>query len=307
MTGKVLVTGSEGFLGRHCCEHLRGMGHEVAGYDLPRGDILDRSALAKALRGKDLCVHLAAMANLHECREATARAERVNVLGTEQLARACCEAGVGLLFVSTACIYGNNGYGIQVETNPVAPTEHYSRTKWRGEKALEALAQSHGLDYLILRPATFYGPGMRKALAIYRLLSAHLEGAPVTIEGSGEQTRSYTHVRDVAGAIGLLLRRWPEDPCRIYNCAGGETHSVLELLELCQSVAGRSVARCHVQDREGQIRRSQIDSSRLRALGWRPQISLRRGLLDLRLQLCSRRPSPLECAGKVQLAGSPRA
>ena len=281
MTRKVLVTGSEGFLGRHCCEDLHGRHYEVAEFDLPRGDILDRNALAEALCGKDMCVHLAAMADLHKCAEAGDKAEKVNVLGTERVASACCEAGVRLLFVSTVCIYGNNGCDVQVETNPVAPTEHYSKTKWRGERALEALAQSRGLDYLILRPATFYGPGMREALAVYKLLRAHLEGMPVTIEGSGEQTRSYTHVRDVAEAIGLLLQRWPEDTCKIYNCAGDEAYSVLELLALCESVTGRRVKWQYVRDREGQIHRSHIDSSRLRAQGWKPKISLRQGLIDL--------------------------
>lgn len=287
MMGRVLVTGSEGFLGRYCCEDLHGRGYEVAGFDLPQGDILNRATLAKHLRGKDLCVHLAAMANLYECAEAEDKAEKVNVLGTNRVAEACYEASVKMLFVSTACIYGNNGFEIQHEANPVAPTEHYSKTKWQGERTLESLAQHRGLEYLILRPATFYGPGMREALAIYRLLNAHVEGKPVTIEGSGEQTRSYTHVRDVVSAIGLLLQRWPEDTCKIYNCAGNEAHSVLELLELCENVTGRSVSRCHVRNRKGQIHRSRIDSSRLRALGWRPQVSLQQGLLDLYYQLCN--------------------
>ncbi len=303
MMGKVLVTGSEGFLGKYCYEDLRDRGSDVAGFDLSSGgDILDKEALAKAMRGRDVCVHLAAMADLYECAEARDRSERVNVLGTERVASACCETGVKMLFVSTACVYGNNGFEVQYETNPVAPTEHYSKTKWQGEGVLEALARSRGLEYLILRPATFYGPGMREALAIYKLLIAHLEGKPVTIEGSGEQTRSYTHVRDVASAIGLLLQKWPEDPCRIYNCAGDETHSVRELLALCRNISGHSVAQRDVRDREGQIYRSHINSTRLCTLGWKPKISLRQGLLDLYRQLCNQEPSFPEWTGTAQLA-----
>ena len=272
---RILVTGSEGFLGAHLVRELKRHDHEVVGYDLARGqDILDRKQLDAALHGVHVCIHLAAIADLYIAEEHPEQAQRVNVQGTATVLEACDLAGVRLLYCSTCCIYGNNGVACSDETAPAMPTELYARTKLEGEHLIQGSRHSH----VILRLATFYGPGMRQSLATWRFLHAALEGETITIHGSGEQTRCYTHVEDVCTGIIRVL----EEPTAsgIINISDDRSVSVNELAEISMKIVGHRVPTKKVKDRDGQIHHSAIDNTRLRRLGWAPRWTLEEGLWE---------------------------
>lgn len=269
----VLVTGSEGLLGRATVAALAADGHRVQGYDLALGDdILDHGSLVRALDGCAACIHLAAVADLYVAEEQQELTERVNVEGTRRVAVACGAAGARLLYASTCCVYGNNGVPLCDEAAPPVPTELYARTKLAGE----AFVNLAGPRSTVLRLATFYGPGMRASLATHRFLRQALAGEPIEIHGSGRQTRCYTHVEDVARGIVAVLRSERTLPC--VNVATSEVVSVLELAKLAMQLAERRIPLRFVEDRGGQILESRIDSRLLRSLGWAPQWTLRAGL-----------------------------
>lgn len=273
MSGVVLVTGSAGLLGLSLCTELRERGRAVRGYDIADGDdILDRAKLARALDGCVACVHLAAVADLYDAEADPDRCERVNVVGTRRVAEACREAGVRLLYASTCCVYGNNGVARCDEAAPPAPSERYAQSKLDGE----AFVPLAGAQAVIMRLATFYGPGMRETLATSVFLRHALAGLPIEIHGDGRQTRCYTHVEDIARGIVSVLDS-PARP-RCVNVASDEVCSVLELARLTQRVTGVEVPLRFVADRPGQIRHSAIDSSLLRGLGWAPRWTLAEGL-----------------------------
>jgi UDP-glucose 4-epimerase len=273
MTGVVLVTGSEGFLGQVVCAELRRREIPVRPYDIAFGDdILDAARLQQSLNDCVACLHLAAVADLYEAESNQDRCRLVNVEGTRRVAVACRAAGSRLLYASTCCVYGNNGVDRCDEKALPAPSECYARSKLDGE----AFVSLSGPDGVILRLATFYGPGMRGTLATSVFLRQADAGLPIEIHGDGKQTRCYTHVDDVARGIVTAL----ESPSRhpIVNVASDETCSVLELARLVQQVTGKTVPLRFVSDRPGQIRQSAIDSSLLRSLGWTPRWSLSDGL-----------------------------
>lgn len=272
---RVLVTGSEGFLGRHLVRALAARGYEAVHYDVQLGhDILDRERLQRALRDVSVCIHMAAVADLYVADEEPGRAREVNVAGTAAVLRACDAAGVRLLYGSTCCVYGNNAVERSCEGAPVCPTELYAQTKLEGERLVLTSPSPHA----ILRLATFYGPGMRPSLATWRFLHAAMVGAPIEIHGTGEQTRCYTHVDDVCTGIIRVL----EEPrvTGIINIADERSVSVNELAAISMQVAGRVVPTNKVEDRAGQILHSAIDSSKLRELGWAPAWTLEDGLRD---------------------------
>ena len=273
MSGLVLVTGSEGFLGANVCAELRRCGYALRGYDLRNGDdILDRERLRSALQGCMGCLHLAAVADLYDAEADPMRCELINVEGTRRVAEACRISGARLLYASTCCVYGNNGVERCDETAAPAPSERYAQTKLAGE----AFVPLAGADAVVLRLATFYGPGMRETLATSIFLRRALAGQEIIVHGDGQQTRCYTHVDDIARGIVTVLDSPARPSC--VNVASEEVCSVLELARIAQRAVGVEVPLRFVADRPGQIRHSKIDSGLLRKLGWAPRWSLADGM-----------------------------
>ena len=270
---KVLVTGSEGFLGHRLCKLLEARNeHTVVRYDLQLGhDVLDAKQLDHALNGVDACIHLAAVADLYIAEDNPELTQSINVDATRLVLEACNRHNVRLLFASTVCAYGNNGCEKSDENAPLAPTEVYASSKATAETLL-----AHHLDkHCILRLATFYGPGMRSSLATSVFMHSLLNDDVIHVHGDGQQTRCYTHVDDVAQGIICILE---SDQNGVFNVAGQEEVSVLELIDILGTITNKIPQLHFIEDRSGQIQRSNISSNRLRRLGWRPKYTLERGL-----------------------------
>lgn len=275
MTKKILVTGSSGFLGVSVCRELVAAGYEVVEFDIRNGlSILDARQVHFSLQDCDICIHLAAVADLYEAEDKPEECHKINVDGTRIIAEACLQFGVRLLYASTCCAYGNNGEEISDELSSVSPTELYAETKLAGEKVIE----QSGCNYYLLRLATFYGPDMRKSLATAVFLEKAKQEQTIEIHGDGHQTRCYTHVDDIATGIRIVVEN--EDAPRIINISDDTPYSINQLVTLINEITGRNVDIEYVEDRVGQIRSSVINSDRLRKFGWEPSWTLFSGLMD---------------------------
>ena len=286
---RVLVTGSSGFLGRHLLLVLQGYGCDVFPYDITDGkDIRCEESLLSEFRRNRItcCVHLAAIADLNEAEKNPAFTNSVNVDGTRVVLSCCNEVGVRLLFASTCCVYGNNGVaGASDESSPVAPPELYARTKLVSEEHILHSGSTLGLNHVVMRLATFYGPNMRPSLATSLFLKAAEQHEPILIHGDGNQTRCFTHVHDIAEGIRVVLQTTGFSG--IVNISDDRECSVNELAHICMQVVRNVVDIHHVTDRCSQIKRSKIDNSHLRALGWKPTVSLEAGMMGCRTQSIS--------------------
>jgi UDP-glucose 4-epimerase len=272
---RVLVTGSEGFLGQHLVQLLKEKGHEVVRYDLSLGDdILNAEKLRISLQGCDVCIHLAAVADLYIAEDYPEKAQEINVDGTRIVVEICNELDIRLLYASTCCVYGNNGVDLSDEKSPVSPTEHYARTKLEGEKFVSNSVNGH----TIMRIATFYGPQMRDSLATSIFLRAAASGNPILIHGTGEQTRCFTHVLDICSGIVCVMENNGFEG--VINISDDMEISVNELAKIAMQVVGNDVVIMHTPERDGQIFRSSIDNNLLRGLGWAPKWTLERGLRE---------------------------
>ena len=272
---RVLVTGSEGFLGRRLCALLETQTeHIVLRYDLQLGhDVLNAEQLDDALNGVDACIHLAAVADLYIAEEDPERTQSINVEATRLVLEACNRHEVRLLFASTVCAYGNNGYEQSDEKAPLAPTEVYASSKATAETLFSNQLDKH----CILRLATFYGPDMRPSLATSVFLRSLLNDEVIHIHGDGLQTRCYTHVDDVAQGILCILESKQNG---VFNIASEEELSVLELIDILSKVTNKVANVEFVDDRAGQIRKSNISSKRLNSLGWWPRYTIEDGLMS---------------------------
>ena len=271
---KILVTGSSGLLGRSLVRFLCQHGVQTVPYDLSHGkDIRDRNSFRQSLQGVDLCIHLAAVADMYVAAQDRDFCFEINLGATRMIAEECAKQDVRLLFISTVCVYGNNGCKRQVEMSPLCPHDNYTESKVAAEVLLPEV---ENLDYRIMRPSTFYGSGMRGSLATQKFLDACLKGKAIQIHGDGMQTRCFTHVDDIASALITVAAKWPEE--KVFNIASDEERTVLQLAEIAGCVTNIRPRIEYISDREGQIRISSIDSSLLKSYGWRAKYSLREGL-----------------------------
>jgi UDP-glucose 4-epimerase len=296
---RVLLTGGAGFIGSHVAEALLERSHEVAVLDnlssgkyenVPEGARLFgediRSGCEEVFqefRPEVLCHQAAQMDVRRSVREPDFDAD-VNVLGTIRLLQNCAKYGVRrVIFASTGgAVYGEQEEFPAPEDHPQYPVSPYGVSKLAGERYLHFYHVQYGLSYAALRYANVYGPRQdpHGEAGVVAIFSGNLAAQKVsTINGTGEQTRDYVYVGDVARANVLALEGDP--PSCAYNVGTGVETSVNRLHELLLGVSGKDLPPKHGPAKPGEQLRSSIDPARAgRALGWRPEVELAMGLKE---------------------------
>jgi GDP-4-dehydro-6-deoxy-D-mannose reductase len=307
---KLLVTGADGFVGRHLVRRLAGEGHRIAAACRPGGRAVDwgggdvtlvpleltedvsvRGALEFA---PDAVVHLAAVASNREASADPGHAWTVNAAGTARLAEAMGRrregggGGARLLLVSSGEVYGPGRNMPRRESDPVAPASPYAASKAGAELAALEVWRRTGLPVVIARPFSHTGPGQETRFVlpafIERMREAKATGARTVRSGNLDPIRDLLDVRDVVEAYVRLLGSG--EPGEIYNIARGEGSSVRELFDRLARLVG---VRVEPELEPSLARASDIphlvgDSTKLRrATGWAPSRSLEqtlRGLVD---------------------------
>ena len=290
---KYVVTGAAGFIGSHLSEALLARGDEVVGVDCftdyydpalkeenARGIDVRRVDLAEDsldLDGVDGVFHLAGQPGVRSFGEAFPLYLRRNVLATQRVFQSAAGAGVRVVFASSSSIYGEaERYPTPEETTP-RPISPYGVTKLACEHLAAAYATAFGLDAVVLRYFTVYGPRQRPDMFFRRVCDALLTGGTFEIYGSGEQSRSFTEVGDTVAATIAAMDGGA--PGTVYNVGGGEEASMLEAIALLERAAGRTLDVRHVEVARGDVRRTKAEVSRIRdALGWEPRVGLAGGL-----------------------------
>jgi UDP-glucose 4-epimerase len=290
---RAIVTGGAGFIGSHVAEALVARGDEVhvldslatgsiekvpAGAELHLGDIRwGDSALFDSVR-PELCVHLAAQADVGTSVERPDYDAEVNVLGTLRVLEAARAHGTHVVFSSTGgAIYGECD-GPAAEDAPRRPISPYGISKLAGEEYVTGWNRLFGTRHVSLRFANVYGPRQEATLeggVIAIFLERLAAGEETTIFGSGEQTRDFIYVGDVVQ--GVLAAA--EHEGGIYNIGTGVATSVSELHAVCRRVTGIDREPVYAEARPGDIERSVTDPGlAARELGWRAEHSLEEGL-----------------------------
>jgi UDP-glucose 4-epimerase len=289
---KVLVTGGAGFIGSHVVDRLQAVGHEPRIFDLVAsphrhvrevetvlGDLCDRDAVARALAGCDAVVHLAAVADVDQVTRDPARADQVNVRGTQTLLDAARELDTGrFVFASTIWVYGDASgpEAVDEETPLGLPKHFYTATKIAGEMYAGAYTELYGLEHTILRFGIPYGPRSRPTAVLAAFTAKALAGQPLTIAGDGTQSRRFVYVEDLAdGVVASLV---PVAANRIYNLVGHENTSVRAIARAVRDVVGE-VPIVHVDGRAGDLKGGNVSGERAATeLGWEPSTTFAEGV-----------------------------
>ncbi|MFH0812668.1 MAG: NAD-dependent epimerase/dehydratase family protein [Pseudomonadota bacterium] len=294
---KILLTGGAGFIGSHVADFLIEEGHRVAIVDnLSTGsesninpstsfyhlDILDESLEEIFIREKpDIVNHHAAQVSVRDSVDNPMQDLEVNVRGTLHILGLSRKYRVKkvILASSGGAIYGEQDEFPANEEHPLRPVSPYGVSKLTGELYLYCFEKNFGLPYVALRYANVYGPrqnplGEAGVVAIFG--HSMLSGEQPIINGSGEQTRDYTYVEDVA-RINLMVLH--DDVTGPFNVGTGKETTVNYLFEKIKHVTHSDVQELHGEPKKGEQLRSVLSSEKAkRVLGWEPLVSLEEGL-----------------------------
>ena len=229
------------------------------------------------LEGVDGVFHLAGQPGVRSFGDVFPLYLRRNVLATQRVFDAAAAAGVRVVLASSSSIYGDAEAYPTVEDAEPRPISPYGITKLDCEHLAHAYASSFGLDAVVLRYFTVYGPRQRPDMFFRRVCDTLLAGGSFDVYGSGEQSRSFTEVGDAVVATVAAMQRAPAGA--VYNVGGGDEASVLESIALLERVSGRTLEVRHAGEAKGDVRRTKADVARIRdALGWEPRTQLADGL-----------------------------
>jgi UDP-glucuronate 4-epimerase len=290
---KYVVTGAAGFIGSQLAEELLAGGHEVLAVDCftdyydpalkeENAATLDVARLDLAevnldLAGVDGVFHLAGQPGVRSFGDVFEEYVRRNLLASRRVFEAVAAAGTRVVFASSSSIYGEaERYPTPEEAEP-RPISPYGITKLGCEQLAHAYAQGFGLDAVVLRYFTFYGPRQRPDMALARIVDALARGSSFELYGDGLQSRSFTYVADGIAATIAAMERAPAGA--VYNVGGGEEATMREAIGTLERISGRTLDLVERRAAAGDVRRTSADASRIeRDLGWHATTSLTDGL-----------------------------
>jgi UDP-glucose 4-epimerase len=296
---RILVTGGAGFIGSHVADGFRSAGHEVAVIDdlstgnranldpsikLYVNDIRDPGleTVFKDFR-PDVVDHHAAQSNVPASLSDPVFDASVNVLGGLNLLRLCVSHAVKkFIYVSSGgAMYGEpDPRDLPVkETAPVRPLSPYGASKQALEAWLGVYQRTFGLDFTILRYGNIYGPrqGIREEGAVVAVFAKRMAAdEPVTIDGTGQQTRDFVYVGDCVTANVAALGRASG---LALNIGTGQETSIRQIFDAMAEVAGYSHQPNFGQPRKGDVVRIVLNPALAReALGWQAVMPLHEGI-----------------------------
>jgi UDP-glucose 4-epimerase len=298
--GRALVTGGAGFIGSNLADRLHAAGTHVVVYDdlstgrrrfleqlegsprltLVEGDVLDAEHLRAAAQGCDVVFHLAANADVRRGLEDPGRDLRQNTLATFTVLEAMRATGVRrIVFASTGSIYGEPAVFPTPEDCPFpVQTSLYGASKLAGEGLIQAYCEGYGFSGVILRFVSILGERYTHG-HLFDFVRA-LRGDPTHLRvlGDGRQRKSYLYVGDCLDAVLLLEQRHREPGVAVYNLGTDEVTDVdTSVRAICEHLAVQPEVE-HTGGIRGWIGDSpliHLDTTKLRALGWKPQLTIR--------------------------------
>lgn len=301
----MLITGGAGFIGHNLAIYLAQRGfsplvldslersNRIAvdrllenGIEVVKGDVRDKTVLHELLKRVDFVVHAAAYVDVEESFEKPYEYIANNVGGTAAVASACTSAGLPLVYISSAAVYGNPVKAPISEDHPTNPISPYGLSKLLGEKVVEFYGGA-GLKYVIIRPFNVYGIGQTGGYAgvVVKFLERACRGESLIVYGTGEQVRDFVHVRDLSRLIELVILKEPYG--YVFNAGSGTPTKIIDLARLVLTVTGSNSIVIHEPPRRGDISVSWADISRAQALlGYQPRESLKDALTELVAHYC---------------------
>jgi UDP-glucuronate 4-epimerase len=302
-----LVTGGAGFIGSHVCERLLQMGHSVWSVDdfndfydpaIKRqtienikaaspnftfmvGDITYKPVLERLFANNkfDQIIHLAARAGVRPSLAEPALYQRVNVEGTVKLLEFARASGVKKVTIaSSSSVYGINSKVPFAEDDPIfSPISPYAASKLACEALGHVYHHVHGMDIVMLRFFTVYGPRQRPDLAIYKFTKLVSQGQPIPVYGDGKSARDYTYISDIVDGVIAVTQK--EFGYQIFNLGESQTVQLWYLISLIENALGKKAVIDRQSAQPGDVPITYANIGKARSLlGYSPGIKVEQGI-----------------------------
>jgi UDP-glucose 4-epimerase len=300
---KAFVTGGAGFIGSNLVDRLLQRGDEVVAYDnlstgmneflaearksprfsFVKGDVLEEATLARAMKGADVVFHLAANADVRFGTRHPRKDLEQNTIATYNVLEAMRANGVKrIAFSSTGSVYGEAAVVPTPETCPFpVQTSLYGASKLAGEGLISAYCEGFGFQGWIFRFVSILGERYTHG-HVFDFYKQLLENPrELAVLGNGKQRKSYLYIQDCVSAMFTALEK-AEDKVNVFNLGTGEYCEVDDSIGWITESLGLSPNRVYAGGDRGWIGDNPfifLDTAKIRALGWKPTLTIREGIL----------------------------
>ena len=298
-----MITGGAGFIGSHLVEELLNRDYNVVvidnfsrGNKLPR-EIINRITLVKAdVRDQEILdyhskecemiFHMASVLGVDIVADNPVETMEVEVLGIQNVINSALKNGVEkIIYASTSGVYGKTAIEKSVKEDfTLDPRSSYSIAKRFNEIFLLANWAEKRLQSISLRYFNVYGERQDNRMVIPRFFDQALHNNPITVYGSGNQTRDFTCVKDVVKATCLVAEKVQNN--EIFNVCGVNEYSIIDLAKTIKKItkSNSKIALLEMPEEryDFEVERRSGDSNKLfRSIGYRPNTSLMEGLTNI--------------------------
>lgn len=280
---RILIIGHSGFLGTKLVESLISK-YEIIGLSkkIKNSKIQEIEKDLSKIVSKDFknifCViHLAAITNPKFCEDFPDKCITTNVLGTQKVLELARKNNCKLIYASTSHVYGIPKKIPISEVTKTSANSIYSGSKLAGEILCESYAKQYDMDITIARIFSVYGPGGKNHYVLSNLMM-QLKDSNIIELGNINSKRDFIFISDVIDAVEIILKNMKG--FNTYNIGSGKSKSLLEICKIIEKLTNKKIIIKSNLKLKRKFDPSNIvsDSSKLKKLGWKPQISLNTGL-----------------------------
>ncbi len=298
---KILVTGGAGFIGSAFVRSavkkgyrivvvdkltyagdLRRLGDARGAYRFYKADIRDKKRLTGIFNKErpDRIVHFAAETHVDRSIRNSGPFIETNLTGTQVLLDIARKKGVSkFVHISTDEVYGEIREGRFNEESPLLPNSPYAASKAAADLLIRSYIKTYAFPAIIVRPCNNYGPWQYPEKFIPVIIYKAWRGEKVPVYARGLNVREWLYVRDCVEAISLILEKAVAGG--VYNVGSGHEERNIDLAGKVLKIFNRKPSLIElVKDRPGHDYRYSLDSSKIRNLGWKPNIGFSRGLRE---------------------------
>jgi len=276
----VMITGSEGFIGSHLVNYLKGIGKKVVPIDYKLGNDLLKKEVIENLPRADVIIHLAGKTYVPSAWEDPYSMYEININTILNILEFARKRVVRKIIFPSTYVYGKPEYLPVDEEHPISASNPYTRSKLLCEELCKAYSKDYSIPILILRLFNVYGPGQARFFLISTVISQVSSNKITLIDPHPK--RDYVYISDVVRAFQLSID-FEFSEFEIFNIGSGVSYQVPEVVDLILKISG---AECDVIykniSRKNEIMETLADISKAkRLLGWEPTVSFEKGLKNM--------------------------
>lgn len=278
---RILITGINGFIGRHLAKRLIERGHKVWGVKNEKGGVINKKVVERAVGGADIVIHLAALTSHKDIVENKLETLETNLAGTKNVLEAFIKSKTTkkFLYASTGKVYGKIVHLPITETHPTNPLNILGKSKLITENLIDFYS-NQDKEFVIFRIFNIYGPGQSEDFLIPTILK-QLEKGNKLVLGDIKAKRDCIYIDDVVDAFVKVIEQKGLKGLSIFNLASGKSFSAAEIVKMIGKIKGanikvksdlKKVRHDEMKDEYGSFTKAK------KTFGWEPKISLQKGL-----------------------------